>query len=89
MNVTHASANQNVLVVAVANKKWGKMKITKKTKLSELLGKNPKAAEVLFEAGLPCVGCPMAMNETLEQGCLAHGMTKKQIDELIKRLNEK
>jgi len=63
--------------------------ITKKTKLSELLGKNPKAAEVLFEAGMACVGCPMAMNETLEQGCLAHGMTKKQIEELIKRLNEK
>jgi len=64
-------------------------KITKKTKLSELLGKNPEAAEILFEAGMHCVGCPMAMNETLEQGCLAHGMTKKQIDELIKRLNGK
>ena len=65
------------------------MKITGKTKLSVLLGKNSKAAEILFEAGLLCVGCPMAMNETIEQGCLAHGMTKKQIDELIKRLNRK
>jgi len=64
-------------------------KITKKTKLSELLEKNPKATEILFEAGMACVGCPMAMNETVEQGCSAHGMTKKQIDELIKRLNEK
>lgn len=65
------------------------MKVTRKTKLNELLGKNPKAAEILFEAGMACVGCPMAMSETIEQGCLAHGMTKKQIDELIKRLNEK
>ncbi len=65
------------------------MKITKKTKLSVLLNKKPEAAEILFEAGLTCVGCPMAANETIEQGCLAHGMTKKNIDELIKRLNKK
>lgn len=65
------------------------MKITKKTKLSAILGKNPEAAEILFEAGLSCVGCPMAMSETIEQGCLAHGMSKKEIDKLIERLNEK
>ena len=65
------------------------MKITKKTKLSVLLNKKPEAAEILFEAGLTCVGCPMAANETIEQGCLAHSMTKKNIDELIKKVNEK
>ncbi len=65
------------------------MKITPKTKLNELLLKKPEAAEILFKAGLSCIGCPMAMQETLEQGCLAHGMSKKDIDELIKRLNKK
>lgn len=65
-----------------------KTKITRKTKLSELLEKNEDAAEVLFEAGLGCIGCPMAMQETVEQGCLAHGMNKKEIDELIKKLNK-
>jgi len=65
------------------------MKITKKTKLNEVLNINPKAAEILFEAGLMCVGCPMAMQETIEQGCLAHGITKKQIDKIIKELNER
>ena len=65
------------------------VKIKKKTKLSSILGKNPKAAKILFEVGMSCVGCPMAMSETIEQGCLAHGMSKKQIDELIKRLNRK
>jgi len=65
------------------------MKITKKTKLSVLLNKKPEAAEILFEAGLTCVGCPMAANETIEQGCLAHGITKKNIDELIKKVNER
>ncbi len=65
------------------------MKITKKTKIGSLLRKNPEAAETLFEAGMGCVGCSMAMNETVEQGCLAHGMSKKQIDKLIVKLNKK
>ncbi len=63
-------------------------KITKKTKLGEILKINPDAAETLFEAGLSCIGCPMAMQETLEEGCLAHGMSKKEVDELVGRLNE-
>ena len=32
--------------------------ITKKTKFSKILEGNEKAAEILFEAGLHCVGCP-------------------------------
>lgn len=64
------------------------MKITKKTKINELVMENPDAAKILFEAGMMCVGCPMAAQETIEQGCLAHGMDKKEIDKLIKRLNE-
>ena len=61
-------------------------KITKKTKLSEIT-ENEKAAEALFEAGLHCMGCPMAMQETIEEGCKAHGMTSKEIDKLIEKLN--
>lgn len=63
-------------------------KITPKTKLSELLNSNPDSAEILFESGMGCVGCPMAMQETIEDGCLAHGMDKKDVDELIKKLNK-
>lgn len=66
-----------------------KQKITEKTMLSELISVHPKAAEVLFEAGLYCVGCPGAMQETLEQGCKAHGMKKKDIDKIITQLNKK
>jgi len=64
-------------------------KINSKTKLSEVIQKNPDAAETLFEAGLSCIGCPMAMQETLKEGCLAHGMNQKEIDKLIERLNKK
>lgn len=64
-------------------------KITPKTKLNKLMQEYPEAARILFESGLGCVGCPMAMQETIEQGCLAHGMNKKQIDELVAKLNTK
>jgi len=53
---------------------------------AELLEKYPEAAEILSEKGMHCVGCPMAMQETLEQGVLAHGM---DADKLVKELNEK
>jgi hybrid cluster-associated redox disulfide protein len=65
------------------------MTITKKTKLNVAITKNKKATELLIRSGLSCACCPMAMQETIEQGCLAHGMNKKQIDELIKKLNKK
>ena len=64
------------------------MKITKKSKLSEIVKKKPEAAEILFEEGLSCCGCPMAQDETLEQGCKAHGMNDKDIDKMIKKLNK-
>ena len=63
-------------------------KITKKTQLSELLQTHPDVAGILFESGMGCIGCPMAMNETFEEGCLAHGMNEKEINDLLKKLNK-
>jgi hybrid cluster-associated redox disulfide protein len=63
------------------------MKITGKTKLGEVMQINPEAGMILFEYGLACVGCGLASMETLEQGCLAHGMKEKQIKDLLGRLN--
>ncbi len=62
--------------------------ISKNMTFAEILEKHPESVNILFESGLHCIGCGMAMYETLEQGCKAHGMDKKQIDELIKKLNE-
>ena len=65
------------------------MKITKKTKLSEI-AKNEKLAEILMEKyGLFCVGCQMAPFETLEEGAKVHGMKDKEIEKMVRRLNEK
>lgn len=63
--------------------------ITKNMTFAELLEKHPKVGNDLFEAGLHCIGCGGAMYETIEQGCLMHGFSKKQIDDLIKKLNKK
>lgn len=65
------------------------MKITSKTRLNEVLIDKPQTADMLFKAGLHCVGCPFSMQETLEQGCKAHGMNEKEIEKLVKRLNKK
>ena len=65
------------------------MKITSKTKIGELLEKKPKAAELLMDAGMGCVFCPMSQRETIGEGCEAHGMGKKEIDKLIEELNKK
>ena len=64
-------------------------KVTRKMTFAEILEKHPESADVLFESGLHCIGCGMAMYETLEQGCQAHGMNKKEIDELIDKVNKK
>jgi len=66
-----------------------KKAVTKNTTFAEILEKYPESANVLFESGLHCIGCGLAANETIEQGCLAHGMNKKEIDELIKKINTK
>lgn len=63
-------------------------KITPNTPLSEILQISSKAAELLFESGMSCIGCPMAMQETLSQGCMAHGMNEKEIKTLVDKMNK-
>ena len=60
------------------------MKINKKMTFAELIEASPEAAKKLAERGMFCCGCPMAMMETLEQGCEAHGV---DVDEVLQELN--
>ena len=48
--------------------------LTKDMTIAEILKEKPGAAEVLFAAGMHCVGCPSARGETLEQAAAVHGM---------------
>ena len=59
--------------------------ITKKSKFSEII-QDENAREILMERGMHCFGCPMAMQETIEQGAEAHGL---DADELIKEINKR
>ena len=58
-------------------------KFTEKTKINTILKEKPEAIVVMMKYGLTCVGCPFAMQETLEQGAKAHGIdVKKLLDEI-------
>lgn len=70
-----------------ASKKAVKAKITKDMTLGELIEKFPSTVEILMKHGLHCVGCGVAYWETVEQGCLAHGMPKAKIEKMIKEMN--
>jgi len=63
-----------------------KNEINKKMSFAEILEKKPEAAAILMEKGMHCCGCPMAMQETLEQGACAHGL---DADEIVKELSKK
>lgn len=56
--------------------------------LTEIISLNPKAAEILTKYGFHCISCQMAQVESLEQGAMAHGLSKKQIEELLGELNQ-
>jgi hybrid cluster-associated redox disulfide protein len=61
------------------------MKITKKTTFAEIIEKYPKLTHKLAEKGMFCISCPMAQQETIEQGAKAHGIKP---DKLVKELNK-
>lgn len=63
--------------------------IKKSDVLGEVIEKFPEIAPVLAQAGLHCIGCHVSAYESIEQGCLAHGMKKKDIDELVKMANKR
>lgn len=65
--------------------KTEKGKITKKMTFAEIMKKKPEAMEILMKKGMSCFGCPMAMQETLEQGAIAHGIN---VEKLVKELNK-
>jgi hybrid cluster-associated redox disulfide protein len=62
--------------------------ISKDTLIGELVYNHPEAAMLLIEEGVHCIGCGAANYETLEQGLLGHGKNEKEIDEIIKAMND-
>jgi hybrid cluster-associated redox disulfide protein len=63
-------------------------KVTKDSNLAEVVYKHPEAAEVLIDYGLHCVECIASAYDTVEAGAKVHGLSDKEIDEMIERVNE-
>ena len=55
-------------------KKKKEIEINKDIVIGDLLKVMPQAAEVLMRSGMHCVYCPSAINESLEEACMVHGM---------------
>jgi hybrid cluster-associated redox disulfide protein len=61
-----------------------KAKITKEMRISEVIRKYPKTTFVFIDYGLNCLGCPIALAETIEEAARLHQIDLK---ELLKDLN--
>ena len=65
-------------------------KITEKMTFREIVENYPGSAEFLLKKGFHCIGCPMASQEIIKDGALAHGEDpKKLIAELNKFVSKK
>jgi hybrid cluster-associated redox disulfide protein len=69
-------------------KKGNKQPVTKAMLIGDIALKYPKAVPLMFKFGMHCIGCGMTAYESLEQGCLAHGMSKEEIDKLVAEINK-
>jgi len=64
-----------------------KTKISEKTLISTILQEVPDAAQLMMEKyGIYCIGCPMSQVETLQEGALAHGLSKKKLNSLLEEI---
>jgi hybrid cluster-associated redox disulfide protein len=58
--------------------------ITKDMTFAQVMGMHRDVIKVLAKYNLGCIGCMGAQAESLEQGCLAHGLN---VDDVVKDLN--
>lgn len=64
-------------------------KINKDVLIGELIETYPELGDMLVnDYNFHCIGCLAAHEETLEEGATVHGMNKKEIESLVKKLNE-
>ncbi len=54
----------------------------------QVLEKYPKTAAIMMKHGLHCIGCHMSAMETIEQGCMGHGMDEEAMKKMLKEMND-
>lgn len=62
--------------------------INKDMTLEAVLAANKNAKTILEDHGLHCADCPIKSLETLEHGAFNHGLTEKELNELLVLLNQ-
>ncbi|MBU1118128.1 DUF1858 domain-containing protein [Patescibacteria group bacterium] len=66
-----------------------KRKITKNILILEIAERYPSLVEILLNKyGFHCIGCSLSAIETLGEGAMAHGLNKKETEEMVEELNE-
>ncbi len=78
------------VVYTLVYEKWAyerrtDMQVNKEMIIAELIKVDPGIVEILFAAGMHCIGCPSAQGESLEMACMVHGI---DADELVNQINE-
>ncbi|HOO73437.1 MAG TPA: DUF1858 domain-containing protein [Spirochaetota bacterium] len=61
--------------------------INKDMTFGEILQMKPGAAQILMRYGLHCIGCHIAVSETLEQGVMAHGHDQAVVSKIVDEIN--
>ena len=59
------------------------MQVNKEMIIAQLIQVDPGIVEILFAAGMHCIGCPSAQGESLEMACMVHGI---DADELVNQI---
>lgn len=63
-------------------------KITKDMLIGDVINKYPEAAGIMLGYGLHCVGCSANPFDTIESGCMSHGIDEETVDNLVNELNK-
>lgn len=59
--------------------------VTKDMTFAAVMRMHPDVVKVLAKYNLGCIGCMGAQNESLEQGCAAHGIS---VDDILADINK-
>jgi len=63
-------------------------KITKDSNLAQVVYEHPEAVEILLDYGLHCIGCMASHYDSIGMGAKIHGLSDKEIDEMIEKINK-
>ena len=58
--------------------------VTKDMTFAQVMKMHPDVVKVLAKYNLGCIGCMGAQNESLEQGCNAHGL---KVEDILRDIN--